>query len=640
VKFWGEYRKNSFEFLLQREDNATDRLIDVLIILKKNGLNLTEIKQDITLEDILKGNLEKEKILLELKQKFYDINDIMYIGRRLGNQKNRDLEFFKEELLKADIKLTDEEIKYLTEIETNLQKKDRNTEEVIQIVLLLKQNGIKLTDIKQDKSIGDLLNNNENKEKILIELKKISQYIDEKHPIGVRVSKQKMNNILDFKKKLEESGIEITDAEIKHLTTIETQQEKSERVTKELVQVLSILKKNGIDLTKIKKNKCILKYLLEDNLYKQDILMQIQQISDEINGDWDIGGRLITQRHNKLNEFKNELEKSGILLTPKELVYLTTIERNQEIKERKTKELVQILIILKNNGIELTQIKKDSLKLCDMLKDNPKKEKIMEEVQKISNKIDENWNIGNNLLNVRHSKLEELIQISFELGLSLTDKEIKYLTVETKQEESKRKTKELVQMLLVFKQNGIELTDIKQDKTIEDILSGHMYREKILVKLQEISKDVNEKYYIGSKISTQKASNLNRFKKELEESGIELTDEETKYLTTKQTSTDKKERAIKEFVEVIRILKKYEIELTGIKNPTKIGDLIEGKENKEKILMELQEISEEVNEEFNIGRRLNNQKSRNIEEFRKVLISSGIELSEKEVSILTEKKIE
>ena len=94
--------------------------------------------------------------------------------------------------------------------------------------------------------------------------------------------------------------------------------------------------------------------------------------------------------------------------------------------------------------------------------------------------------------------------------------------------------------------------------------------------------------------------------------------------------------AINEFVQVLKILKTNGIDLK-IKRNTKIKDLIEGRAEKDKILKELNEISENVQEKYTLGERLNLQKFRKIDRLQKEIkkaVDSGTQFTEDEIHTL------
>jgi len=96
----------------------------------------------------------------------------------------------------------------------------------------------------------------------------------------------------------------------------------------------------------------------------------------------------------------------------------------------------------------------------------------------------------------------------------------------------------------------------------------------------------------------------------------------------------------KKFVQVLQVLKANGISLK-IKRNTKIKDLIEGRTDKERILKELSKISEDVQEGWALGERLNNQKSRDIDRLQeeiKKAVGDGIQFTEEELCILLDQK--
>ena len=87
----------------------------------------------------------------------------------------------------------------------------------MQVLKILKENEISLGDIQQGKKIIDLIKDKENKEEILERLQNISEEINEKWPIGVRLNNQKANNLTQLEAELKKAGLDLTDEEKKKI---------------------------------------------------------------------------------------------------------------------------------------------------------------------------------------------------------------------------------------------------------------------------------------------------------------------------------------------------------------------------------------------------------------------------------------
>ena len=632
IKLWKEYRTDDFEELIKRGDSSTDRFVDVLIILKKYEIDLTNIKRRSKIQDLIKEKSEtiKKQILKELKDIIGDEDENWKIGEKLTDQKKyKNLEVFRETIKKVGIKLTEEEKNKILEREISSDA----TQDLVKVLIVLKRYEIDLTKIKRDVNIDGLLEekSEEERNKILKELKDIIGDKSEKWPIGGKLNTQKLDrNIENFKQALEESGMELTEAEKKKLI----ERLVSENATQDLVKVLIVLKRYEIDLTKITQSGNIENLLEEKNEEEREkILKDLKTIVGDNSEKWPIGDRLSRQKSNEnIGKFKQTLDESGIELTEEERKKI--LEREKSLDA--TQDLVDVLTILKRYEIDLTKIK-SGINIENLLEEKSEEEKntILEELKDIIGDNTEKWPIGDRLFtqksDINIGKFKNALDKS---GIELTEKERKKLI--EKGEGSKNATQDLVDVLNILKRYKIDLTQITQDGNIENLLEekNEEEREKILKDLKTIIGEKCEKWPIGDRLTTQKLNkNIGEFKQVLEESGIKLTKGEVRKLTEIENATQ-------DLVDVLNILKKYKIDLTKITQRGNIESLLEEKseEERNRILKELKDIIGDNAEKWPIGNRLNTQKSdKNIGEFENALKESGIELTEKERKKLIEK---
>jgi len=166
---------------------------------------------------------------------------------------------------------------------------------------------------------------------------------------------------------------------------------------------------------------------------------------------------------------------------------------------------------------------------------------------------------------------------------------------------SKDAKKELIAVLEILKELGIDITDIPRKMTLGDLLiEGKISEEKQQQVLTALG--LKKKWPIGRKISTQKEKgNIEKFTEMLVEKGS-FTEDEIGYLTTvHEYSPD----APQELANVLLKLKRNGFVITDIVQSSTIGDLISEKseEEKKKLLAELG-----VDEKWPIGKRINGQK--------------------------------
>ena len=513
---------------------------------------------------------------------------------------------------------------------------------------ILKENNIDLSNIKQTSKIKDLIENKENFDEIIKNLSKVSKDLNEEWPIGQRLSTQKNNNI-QLNEEIKNVQIELTEKERTVILEIENMQEKSIRKTKEFVQIIKVLKENSIDILNISARTTKLGDLIKNTDDANTILEKLLEISEDLNEDWPIGQRLRTQKKNII-QLKKEIENANIELTEYERKVILENENNQEKSDRKTKEFVQILKVLKENSINLADIKIGRSNLRDLLKDKKNAEQILENLSQISidiKKKKEEWPIGK-ILDTKKQTSENLKNLTKEIedaNIELTQEERRViLQIENKQNRSKRKTKEFVQILTILKENNIDLSNIRQTSKVKDLIENERNSDEILEKLSQVSKDLNEEWPIGQRLRTQKKNNI-QFIEEIKNAKIELTEKEKKVIFESENNQDRSERKTKEFVEILKILKSNGISL-DIKmgnNPSKINDLLKEQPDakKSKIITELKTVSEDIEGNWLIGVRLNTQRNNNIdklEEEIKTLILDGTQFTESEIHILFDKR--
>ena len=648
IEFYITKRPNHLDEYLKGNNTAIDELIDVLIVLKQNGVKLSNIRQTSKIKDLIKNKKNARDILEELSFISSDIKDNWPIGRNLNNQKNRNIENIIKEINKVKIELTEEERKVILENESNQNRSERKTKEFVEVLKILKENNIDLSNIKQTSKIKDLIENKENFDEIIKNLSKVSKDLNEEWPIGQRLSTQKNNNI-QLNEEIKNVQIELTEKERTVILEIENMQEKSIRKTKEFVQIIKVLKENSIDILNISARTTKLGDLIKNTDDANTILEKLLEISEDLNEDWPIGQRLRTQKKNII-QLKKEIENANIELTEYERKVILENENNQEKSDRKTKEFVQILKVLKENSINLADIKIVRSNLRDLLKDKKNAEQILENLSQISidiKKKKEEWPIGKRL-DTKKQTSENLKNLTKEIedaNIQLTQEERRViLQIENKQNRSKRKTKEFVQILTILKENNIDLSNIRQTSKVKDLIENERNSDEILEKLSQVSKDLNEEWPIGQRLRTQKKNNI-QFIEEIKNAKIELTEKEKKVIFESENNQDRSERKTKEFVEILKILKSNGISL-DIKmgnNPSKINDLLKEQPDakKSKIITELKTVSEDIEGNWLIGVRLNTQRNNNIdklEEEIKTLILDGTQFTESEIHILFDKR--
>ena len=258
------------------------------------------------------------------------------------------MEELKKEIEKTGMVLTSEEQQRI--LEKREQMKRITTREFVQILWILKTNKVDLSQIVQIGKVEDIIKekNKEEQNKIINELKKISEEITEKWPIGQNLKTQKTRKMEELKKEIEKVGIVLTEQETKVILEKEGSKEKSERSLRELVEVLVVLKKYRIDLSSIKmgNDASIIDDLIreKDMEEQKQIIKELRDISEKITKDWTIGRKLNTQKTNNMVKLKKEIEEAG--LEEK----LNDKERKLILEKRAKKKVKQTVVEQKNKG--------------------------------------------------------------------------------------------------------------------------------------------------------------------------------------------------------------------------------------------------------------------------------------------------
>jgi len=218
-------------------------------------------------------------------------------------------------------------------------------EQLVEIMVKLKDNGIALDGIIRKTKIEDLLKvsgkSEEEQERILKELG-----VDKDWPIGTRIDKQKREKYrMKFKESMERVGI-FSEEEVERFTTVKVKEARHQ-----LVRVLRVLSANGIDITAISQ-KTTVGDLLEgaeiSEEEQKEILTGLQ-----IDNTWPIGVKLSIQKEEQyIERFAVALENYDEI-SDSDRAFLTT---KREVTREPIQELIDVLKILKARGISIMNI--------------------------------------------------------------------------------------------------------------------------------------------------------------------------------------------------------------------------------------------------------------------------------------------
>lgn len=305
-------------------------------------------------------------------------------------------------------------------------------------------------------------------------------------------------------------------------------------VAQKLTNVFLILKDYDINLGEIKIGVSRLGDLLNGKENEDEIMKKLQTISEDINKDWKIGEKLSDQKRN-LDILENEIEKSGILLTEEEKSKIF-----DKVIRISTQEFVKALQILKEHNVDLSSIKiavENQSVLGDLLMQREDADEILVELKKVSKDMGKDWKIGGTLLRQKKdiAKFAEEIENS---GLILT-KEEKSKLIEKQEGLNSEK---FIQVLMVLKQNGINISDINSRTKLSDLINDSVNGEKIITELHGISHEIGTDYHIGAKLNGLKGKNkIEQFRYDLIKgigNGVTFTEEEIHSLLDRSRGKD------------------------------------------------------------------------------------------------------
>lgn len=311
-------------------------------------------------------------------------------------------------------------------------------------------------------------------------------------------------------------------------------QNENKTVAQKLTNVFLILKDYDINLGEIKIGVSRLGDLLNGKENEDEIMEKLQTISEDINKDWKIGEKLSDQKRN-LDILENEIEKSGILLTEEEKSKIF-----DKVSRISTQEFVKALQILKEHNIDLSSIKiavENQSVLGDLLMQREDADEILVELKKVSKDMGKDWKIGGTLLRQKKdiAKFAEEIENS---GLILT-KEEKSKLIEKQEGLNSEK---FIQVLMVLKQNGINISDINSRTKLSDLINDSVNGEKIITELHGISHEIGTDYHIGAKLNGLKGKDkIEQFKNDLVKgigNGVTFTEEEIHSLLDRSRGKD------------------------------------------------------------------------------------------------------
>lgn len=623
IEFWKKYRKTNLNELI-KSNTKTDEFVDILIILKKSGINLSGIASRSTLNSIIEGLQKNEqKRLLEEIQSLGLNNKEYPIGRILYDlKKDKNINKFKEcieSINSNEINLTSDELIKLT-VNTFI-----STDDIIEVIRILKDHDINLAIQKID-TINSIIQNKSQEEQNLIirQLQKINYSINGEWNFSSRLQAQKNNHAIEFKEsiiKLKEEfiikGKNFTEEEINRLVN------KSTITLDEIVDIIRTLKEHSINIDIQGKDTIQDLINIKPKEEQERIVEELKRINPIIERNLNFGRRFQDAKSRNKEYILEKLKNNGILLTEYEYKKIALSQSDYCVS---VEQIIEIMKILNKNNIPIKISKRTSIGQLIESKPEEEQQRIIEELKMIQFSIDKNWNWGRKLYDVKRKfplELKKGIETLKLEGIEFSEYELKKLT-EERTTERNITTEDMLDIIRILKQNNVEI-NIKQRQAISDILREKKKEEqkKIVEELQKINSKIEMNWPIGQRLSQQKRNHIKELKegiKQLELEGIFFSEEEKDSLQ-KHIPKD----SIEVLTGVLIELKKAGINILQIRKTDSytVYNLINeselDEERSKELLERISEITEEV--DYKIGSRICRAKTRNSANFQRSLES-------------------
>ena len=507
--------------IMERVSLAQERL-EILETLKQNGVNITKISVSDTIGTISQEGIDIEKIIednyLDASMKIGDIISKIKLGMKENPSGLRMTKEEKEKFLNLGINP-------VTDYPHMVQKERKR--KYLTLFTVLKENGIDVDNMKWGEALEDYTQEG-------LDIKDI---IDKNSLDGKTRPKDLRAKIIRAIEGKEEK-YNLTEEEIEDFRKIGIFPiiNKKSRA-QEYIEIFTILKENGVDLEQLRKigRDIPLKHYNQDGI-------DIGQIVEENKLDGNI----------KIAYAIKNIKSKTLKMTDEEIKvfeYLGIIEERPSIIEQHLK----LLTILKDNGIQLNQIKSTVEKLSYIEQEGINIQEIIE-----SNELDGETKIGSLI-----SRIRATLNGSSSQPLKITEEEKKAFQDLELFDEEKTVAQQHIELLSLLTENGIELKRIKTTNRLKDIKQRGIDIQAIIEE-----NDLDESIHIGNI-----KSNLRRGI-EGKKNGTQMTEEEKQKLIEMgilDTITKAEEylelyKKIKDNgVDIVRISRKSDIKLKDIR---------------------------------------------------------------------------
>ena len=519
------------------------------------------------------------------------------------------VEIIRDHLKQKGIEFSQEEVEALIETQRSQDAMQDmiNTIEILKKnginLVYVGEKGKKQNTINRLDTIETMLENyrpelsEEQKEKIKEELDELGINYNIGYSLNNQKSKNKENfklAVLELQEKLRQRSLEFSQEEIEILMELQ----RSQDPTQDIINTIKTLKKNGINLVYKNENGKIvntikqadtIQTMLENyipRLTKEElgkIKEELEKLGVNENIGQSLGHRKKSNNIQKLSlefqKIKQELEQEGIDFSHEEIEALVG---RKEISKNATQDMINTIEILKKNGINLLYVgekgeKQKTIKRLDTIEtmlENYRPKLTEEQKEKIKRELEElgiRGNIGQSLKEQKTKRCIEKFTIQLEnlrerlkdKGIILCGEEINCL-IDTRQI-SKNPTEDLMKTIEILKRNGINLVykdcngkrvnTIQSKDTIETMLERYQnltqeQKEKIQKEIEELGINQN----IGTSLKNQKNSKnkeffekaLKELRTQLQQEGVEFSEEEIRFLTEKSTQKKVKQTVVEQ----------------------------------------------------------------------------------------------
>ena len=506
--------------IMERVSLAQERL-EILETLKQNGVNITKISVSDTIGTISQEGIDIEKIIednyLDASMKIGDIISKIKLGMKENPSGLRMTKEEKEKFLNLGINP-------VTDYPHMVQKERKR--KYLTLFTVLKENGIDVDNMKWGEALEDYTQEG-------LDIKDI---IDKNSLDGKTRPKDLRAKIIRAIEGKEEK-YNLTEEEIEDFRKIGIFPiiNKKSRA-QEYIEIFTILKENGVDLEQLRKigRDIPLKHYNQDGI-------DIGQIVEENKLDGNI----------KIAYAIKNIRSKTLKMTDEEIKvfeYLGIIEERPSIIEQHLK----LLTILKDNGIQLNQIKSTVEKLSYIEQEGINIQEIIE-----SNELDGETKIGSLI-----SRIRATLNGSSSQPLKITEEEKKAFQDLELFDEEKTVAQQHIELLSLLTENGIELKRIKTTNRLKDIKQRGIDIQAIIEE-----NDLDESIHIGNI-----KSNLRRGI-EGKKNGTQMTEEEKQKLI-EMGILDTITKA-EEYLELFTILKDNGVDIVRIsrKSDIKLKDI-------------------------------------------------------------------